>query len=235
MKIKCIVVDDEPIALQLLENYIKKIPYLDLRSLFLKPLDCVEYLKENCIDLIFLDIQMEDLNGFEMLELISHKPSVIITSGYDKYALRGYELNVDDYLLKPILFDRLVKAVDKVYNKLLNQFNLKSVDKQDYFFIKTELKLQKVFYDDILFIEGMGDYIKIVTKNEKILTLQHMKVLEELLPSNCFLRVHKSYIVAIDKIYNVEKNVINIGSYKIPISETYKKQFFDVLECRKLF
>lgn len=235
MKINCIAIDDEAIALQLLENYIARVPFLDLKSTFLNPLRCLEYLKENSVDLIFMDIQLDDLNGLQLLELIEQRPSVIVTSGYDKFALRCYELSVDDYLLKPIFFDRFLKAVNKVYDKIINRINSGSSKNLDYFFVKSELKYQKIFYGDILYIEAMGDYLKIVTNNEKILTLQNLKRLEKLLPQNRFMRVHKSYIVAIDKIYNIEKNTIKINNFKIPISETYKKQFFDILEQKKLF
>lgn len=235
MKISCIAIDDEAIALQLLENYISRVPYLDLKSVFLNPIRCLDYLKENPVDLIFMDIQMDDLNGLQLLELLEHKPSVIVTSGYDKFALRCYELSVDDYLLKPIFFDRFLKAVNKVYDKVINRIYFSNSKNLDYFFVKSETKFQKIFLDDILYIEGMGDYLKIVTKNEKILTLQNLKNLEKLLPSNRFLRVHKSYIVAIDKIYNIEKNTIKINNFKIPISDTYKKQFFNILEQKKLF
>lgn len=243
MQLSCIAVDDEPLALELIEDYIGKTPSLNLLKSFDNAIDAMEYLKNEKIDLIFLDIQMEELTGIQMLNIIKQKPMVIFTTAYDNFALKGYELDIVDYLLKPISFERFLKAADKAIEKFklmnMSHIALASDDKktsgdEDYFFVKTEFRLRKVNFEDILYIEGMGDYLRIITNKEKIMTLQNFKKMEEILPPGNFARVHKSYIVSVDKIISIEKSKINIGDISIPISETYKKTFYDLLEKKKV-
>lgn len=238
MKINCIAVDDEPLALEIIEDYIHKIPFLELMRSFHNAMDCIEYLKNNKVDLLFLDIQMEELTGIQLIKVLKERPEIIFTTAYDNYALQGYELDVTDYLLKPISFERFVKSVDKVYDKLAAKTQGKTTSpqevsifnpKNDFFFVKTEFRLQKVDFKDILYIEGMGDYLRIVTTKERIMTLQNFKSMEEILPSSRFIRVHRSYIVSMDKILSIERNRIKIADQLIPVGENYKKTFFGAL------
>ena len=243
MKIDCIAIDDEPLALEVIIDYIKKIPFLNLIKTFDNAIDSLDFLKDTKVDLLFLDIEMEGLSGIQFLNVLKERPHVIFTTAYDSYAIQGFELDAVDYLLKPISFERFVKAVDKMYDKLQsNNINANTTkgeittanSVENYFFVKTENRLQKVMFNDILFIEGQGDYLRITTSKERIMTLQNFKKIEEILPSQNFIRVHKSYMVALNKIESIEKNRIKILDKLIPISDTYKKGFFDVLAQRKL-
>lgn len=242
MKIKCLAIDDEPLALEIIKEYCSKIPFLDLIKTFDNALESIDFLKNNKIDLLFLDIQMEELTGIQLLHVLKHKPHVIFTTAYDSFAIQGYELDAVDYLLKPISFERFLKAVNKVSEKLNFEHLIESKTKEitiytpgdDYFFVKTEFRLEKVNFADILYIEGMGDYLRIVTPNKRLMTLQNFKKMEEMLPINKFYRVHKSYIIALDKVENIERNRIKISDKLIPISDTYKKPFFEFLDKRKL-
>ena len=242
MKIKCIAIDDEPLALDIIKDYCARIPYIELVKTFDNAVNSIDYIRENKFELMFLDIQMDELTGIQLVKILKQKPFVIFTTAYDKYALQGYELDAVDYLLKPVSFERFVKAVEKVYEKLqLNYLHeTKSLPeesagtKDDYFFVKTEFHYEKVLLNDILYIEGMGDYLRIVTKDKRIMSLLNFKKVEEMLPVNNFYRVHKSYIVAMDKIESIERNRIKILDKIIPISETYKKVFFEFLDKKKL-
>jgi len=244
MTIRCIAVDDEPLALVKMEDYIRKIPFLELKGSFDNPMLALEFLKQNAVDLLFLDIRMDQLTGIQLLEVLSKKPRVILTTAYDSYALKGYELDVSDYLLKPISFDRFLKAVEKVYDELKHikepmhmpvVSSLQNIQAHpEYFFIKTEYRMQKVFFKDILFIEGMKDYLRIHTVKERIMTLMSFSKMEQILPGDNFVRIHKSYIIALDKIESIEKSKIKIATHDLPIGEMYKKPFMEILESRKL-
>ena len=223
MNIKCIAIEDEPLALKKLTGFINKIEYLNLLKTFDNAIDAINYMKNNSIDLIFLDIQMEEFTGIQFLETIKQRPMVIITTAYDKYAVKGYELDVSDYLLKPFTFERFVQSVEKVFSNITEKLQ---PDSAGYIFVKTEYRLEKINVADILYIEGMNEYLKIVTAGKNICTLQNFKSMEELLPKKNFARVHKSYIVAVDKIENIERNRIKIQKMIIPVSETYKDEFF---------
>ena len=238
MKIGCIAIDDEPLALEIIQEYCSRIPFLELKASFDNAVDSMEYIRNNSPDLIFLDIQMEELTGIQLLHALKTRPYVVFTTAYDTYAMQGFELDVVDYLLKPISFERFLKAADKVYEKMKADKLLKEKPASDaplpasadtYFFIKTENRMEKLRYADVLYIEGMGDYWRIITGTKKIMTLLNYKKLEELLPPDQFMRVHKSFIVAIDKIENVERNRIRIADRLIPVGETYREQFFDLI------
>lgn len=238
MIINCIAIDDEPLALDIIREYCSKISYLNLLQTFSNPLTSIDFLKSQKVDLLFLDIQMEQLTGIQLLNVIKTKPMVIFTTAYDSFAVLGYELDAVDYLLKPISFERFLKATSKAFEKLFaDQGN--HVDKNlvvaeplkhDYFFIKTDFKMQKVNFNDILFVEGQSDYLKIVTQKERFMTLMNFKTIEEILANENFVRVHKSYLVAVSKIDFVERNHINIKEYSIPISEGYRLNFFKTIE-----
>lgn len=246
MKINCIAIDDEPLALDIIRDYASKVSFLNLIETFDSALESLDFLKQNQIDLLFLDIQMDDLTGIQLLNVIKQKPLVIFTTAYDKFAIQGYELDALDYLLKPISFERFLRAVDKAYDRLQPRIvntvvaqdppkgNSTPGNNDDFFFVKTEFHLEKVKFADILYIEGMGDYLLIQTQAGRIMTLQNFKKIEDVLPRGCFQRVHKSYIVALNKINKIERNRIYINQKIIPISDTYKKSFYDVLEGKKL-
>ena len=232
MTINCIVIDDELPAIQLLEDYIVRVPFLNLLKTFDNAIEPMTFLQTNAVDLIFLDIEMEGFTGLQLIKTLQHKPKIILTTAYDQYAIKAFDLNVSDYLLKPISFERFMQSIDKIFDFFIKTHPVDSQKKQykrDYFFVKTEFRMQRVDFDDILFIEGMKEYLRIHTHSEKIMTLQSFVKMEEALPSDNFIRVHKSYIVAIDKIKSVEKNRITIGDAIIPISETYKDSFFLIL------
>ena len=228
MQINCIAIDDEPLALSKLESFIGRIPDLGLSMTFDNSIDAMVWLNENHADLIFLDIQMEQLNGIQFLEATRTPSKIIITSAYDQYAMKGYDLNVADYLLKPFSFQRFVQAVNKVmdYYSQIPTTNSASSGNDGFIFVKTEYRLERIDLDHILYIEGMKDYLRIICNDKKIMTLQSFSKLEESLPSNRFCRVHKSYIVSIDKIKSIERNVIVIGDRRIPVSNTYRESFF---------
>jgi two-component system LytT family response regulator len=223
MKINCIIVEDEPIALERTQLFIKKLPLLNLVAAFDNAMEALTYLKLNSVDLIFLDIEMEELTGIELLENATITAQVIITTAYEKYALKGYELNVVDYLLKPFSFERFLKAVDKV------QVISKTATPQEFIFIKTAHRLEKIMVNDILHIEGMGEYRRIFTTQKQIMTLQTFTELEELFSPQVICRVHKSHMVALNKIDSVERSRIKIGEKLIPISETYKSNFLNLI------
>ena len=239
MKMNCIAVDDEILALKKIKRYTDKIDYLNLVGTFDNALSTFSYIRENRVDLIFLDIQMDEFTGIQFLETIKNPPHVILTTAFDEYALKAYELDVMDYLLKPIPFERFVKAVEKVYARFLKDQNhklsanapetIQQPAKPNYTFIKSGSKTVKVYFDKILYIEGMRDYLQIHTEDNKIMTLLNFKKMEELLDSQRFIRVHKSYIIAVNKIDYFENNAIKIGKKLIPVSTTYKVAFRNLL------
>ena len=230
MKINCIVIEDEPLALRKITDFINRIDYLNLLQGFNNAINAIGFLKTNAVDLIFLDIRMKKLSGIQFLEALKTKPKVIITSAYDEYALKGYELDVSDYLLKPFSFERFIKSVEKVYNELKPD-NLGKTN--DYLFVKTEYRIEKIDLDNILYIKGMKDYLQIITTDKKIMTLQSFKNIIQFLPEKKFVRVHNSFIIAISKIDNIERNRIKIRDEMIPISASYKDDFYNLLRERK--
>jgi len=242
MQINCIAVDDEPLALDIIKAYCAKVPFLNLTNTFSNAIDTLEYLRHNTVDLMFLDIQMEELTGIQLLNSLKNKPLVIFTTAYDHYALQGFDLDVLDYLLKPIPFDRFVKAANKGLEQMQKEKS-PQLEKQErpvvsntktFFFVKTETRIEKVNADEVLYVEGMGDYWRIVTKIRRIMTLMNAKGIEEILHEPGFCRVHKSFFVAVDKIEFVERKQIKIGEILIPISDTYQKNFFDLIEKHKM-
>jgi DNA-binding LytR/AlgR family response regulator len=243
MELKCIAIDDEPLALEIITAYIEKVPFLKLLRTFDNAIDSIDYIKKNRIDLMFLDIEMESLSGIQLIHALKERPEVIFTTAYDSYAVEGFELDAADYLLKPISFERFVKSVDKVYNKLKAargkqeggaQSTVRVSSSGNYIFVKTENRLQKVAFSEILYIEGQGDYLKIVTPTARIMTLQNFKKFEETLPPENFIRVHKSYLVAINKIESISRNRIKIGTTLIPVSDSYKNAFYEVITRKGL-
>jgi two-component system, LytTR family, response regulator len=223
--INCIIVEDEPLALKRTEEFVSRVSYLNLIASFQNGFNAIGFLKENVVDLIFLDIEMDGFTGIEFIESLSCSPQIIITTAYDKYALKGFELNVADYLLKPFPFDRFLASVERVYNNISKEKN----EDKNFIFIKTEYRLERVALSDIYFIEGMGDYRNVQTSLKKILTLKTFSDFEAELPKNSYCRVHKSYIVSLDKIISVEHNRIKIKDTLIPISESFKERFYNLI------
>lgn len=231
MIIKCIAVDDEPLALEIIKDYISQVPFLELIKTFKDGISAIEYLLSNDIDLIFLDIEMGGLSGTQLLKTLHKKPNVIITTAYRNYAVDAFDLNVTDYLLKPFSFERFMKAVEKSYNLIIGEqkHSARKSEVKDYFFVKSNYKMLKVNFDDILYIEGLSEYIRIKTKTANIITLQSFKNIEKTLPENKFIRIHKSYMVSLNKIDLIEGQVIKIANKELPIGDKYKKKFFSVI------
>lgn len=229
--IRCLIIDDEPLAIDILSDYISKINELALVKTFENPLDALSLLNEGNIDLVFLDVQMPQLSGIQFLKIAQDKCKVILTTAYPQYALDGFNLDVVDYLLKPIAFERFYKAVQKfmgsLASPLANTATQQNEGNKDFIFVKTEHKIQKVNINEICYIEGLKDYISIYTPTDRIITLQNMKKMEEVLPAHNFMRVHKSYIVAINKIDSIERGRILIADKVIPIGDTYRECFFE--------
>ncbi len=228
-KFSCIIIEDEPLALHRTKGFVDKIPFLKLSATFDNALSGLTYLKSNKVDLLFLDINMDELSGIELLENSKIDSQVIITTAYQEYALKGYELNVTDYLLKPFNFDRFLKAVNKAQENLQNS---PSINASNFIFVKTENRLEKIEINDILYIEGMRDYRRIHTVSKRIMTLQNFSDLEQVLPAHLVCRVHKSYMVGINKIESIERSRIKIADQLIPISDTYKELFFQLINNR---
>lgn len=221
MQIKCIVIDDEPLALEKLSIYISKINWLRHEASFGNAIDALNYLKTEAIELIFLDIQLDEFSGIQFLESLKSRCKVIVTSAYPEYAIKGYEFDVADFLLKPFGFERFVVATDKVYSQLMGPKTIQ----RDYLFVKTGYTMERVMLDELLYVEGMQEYLQLVTTNKKLMTLQTFGNLEAMLPPGKFMRVHKSYLVAIDKIDRIERNIIHINTKRIPVGASYKEKF----------
>ena len=240
----CIIVEDEPLARSLLENYIQKVPYLNLIQSFSDPLKALEFLRDNSVDILFSDIQMPEITGITLLKILQKKPLIILTTAYSEYAIEGYELDVLDYLLKPITFERFLKSVEKASARL-NANNSANIEKnvldndsvnsiaesiQPYIFVKDGTKLVKIKLSEIMYIEGLKDYVSIYTPTQKVVSLQTLKALELQLPEKQFIRIHNSYIVSLEWIEIIQREKVLIGKVYLPISDTYRKAFKDFIE-----
>lgn len=234
MKLKTIAIDDEPLALRLVGDYIGKTPYLELSGAFDNPLDAVEYLSSQPADLIFVDIQMPDLTGIEFVRSLEKAPMVIFTTAYEKYALEGFKLNAIDYLLKPFSYEEFLKAAGKARKQAeLEAGALPTMEANNQFlFLKSEYKIRRINFNDILYIEGLKDYIKVfIAGDEKpILSLNSIKSIEQKLPEGKFMRVHRSFIVNLDKIDTIERSRIIFNKTYIPVSDQYKDKFQEYLD-----
>ncbi|HEY4196406.1 MAG TPA: LytTR family transcriptional regulator DNA-binding domain-containing protein [Mucilaginibacter sp.] len=235
MSIRCIIIDDKPLAIDILADYAKKIFFLELVATATNPIEGLSIIREQKIDLVFLDIQMPELTGLQFMKIAGKQCKVILTTAYSEYALDGFENDVIDYLLKPIAFDRFYRAAEKALQLIGNgqeQGTLKPTDRQplEYLFVKTEHRIQKVNLKDVLFIEGLQNYISIHTNTERILSLQPLKKMEEALPEKEFVRVHKSYIVALRHITAIERSRIFIGDAVIPVGDSYRDRFYGIVD-----
>lgn len=235
MDINCIVIDDEQLARKGLCNFIKEVSFLTLVGVFSNPLEALTSIKEENIDLMFLDIQMPKMSGLELLKSLSHPPLAIITTAFPNHALEGYELNVMDYLVKPIPFDRFIKAVNKTKDYIELKSKITEGQKSDdYFFIKCEHRLEKIMYDELLFAEALQNYVMLHTTSKKYISYLTFKSVEEYLPSDRFLKVHKSYIVSLAKIESIAGREIKIGEYTISISTTNKDEILNTILKNRL-
>jgi DNA-binding LytR/AlgR family response regulator len=219
MKISCIIIEDEPLAAERTKSYVSQVDYLQLKGVFESGRSALDFLEKNDVDLLFLDINLGEMSGITLLEKNKIKSHVIITTAYQQYAVKGFDLNVTDYLLKPFVFERFQQAVEKVRisiekgdSKSTNQFVL----------IKTEHRLEKVFLNEILYIEGMGDYRRVHTATKRIMTLQTFREFEEIFPKDIIRRVHKSYMVNLNRITTYHNDSVQIGPQTIPVSQTYR-------------
>lgn len=228
--INCLIIDDEPFARNLLEDFIAKVPYLELKGSFASGLNALDLLKKDSIDLIFLDIQMPDINGIALLKSLHNSPKVIFTTAYAEFALDGFELNALDYLLKPFDFPRFLSAVEKYTStSFKNNSTLHSETNVQYIFVKDGSSIVKIALSDIQCIKGLKDYVQIITSSKKLLSLQSLKQLSLNLPEHSFSRVHNSYIVGLHHIDSINRNHIRIDEKTIPIGATYKKSFMESL------
>ncbi len=234
MKLKTIAIDDEPLALKLVSDYIGKIPFLELAGAFDNPLDAIDFLSNQEADLIFVDIQMPDLSGIEFTRSLEGDHKIIFTTAYEKYALEGFKLNALDYLLKPFSYEEFLRAAMKAHKMAELQANaLPTIEANNQFlFLKSEYKIRRINFDDILYIEGLKDYIKVYTSGEAkpVLSLNSIKSLEQKLPEEKFMRVHRSYIVNLNKIETIERSRIIFGKTYIPVSDQYKDKFQEYLD-----
>jgi len=221
MSLNCLAIDDEPLALDIIEDYVTKVPFLNLVGKFTDPVEATTLLQKGNVDLIFLDIQMPGLTGLEFLNTLERKPAVIFTTAYDKYAVESYDFNTIDYLLKPISFDRFLKAANKANEALSSEGD--DTDNK-FIFIKADYKIHKIATDDIAYVEGYKDYVRIYTPEKRYVTRESMKNMEELLSKDQFLRIHRSYIISIEKFSAIEGNMIILGEEKLPIGKSYKEQ-----------
>jgi two-component system LytT family response regulator len=239
--INCVIVDDEPLAREGIGSYVREIDFLHLAASCENPVELMNVLGDSHVDLIFLDIQMPKMNGIDFLKMVQNPPMVILTTAYPSYALEGFQLNVLDYLLKPITFDRFFKAANKArdYQRLLTSSSGAEMQGSggdaDYFFIKSGSKYEKIQLNDILYIQGMQNYVTIHTTKGKYLTLLYLKNLETSLDSKLFIRVHKSYIVSVNKIDGIEGNEIFMQSNRIPMSRNYREQVIGQVVNNKLW
>lgn len=227
MKINCIIVEDEPLALERTVEYVGKLSFLNLSATFDNAVDALVFLKTTKVDLIFLDINLGEMSGIQLLETSAVNSQVIFTTAYQEYALKGFDLKAADYLLKPFTFERFVQAVDRVFERLPKKQIVKTPT--SFIFVKTENRLEKVFLREIIYIEGMGDYRRIHTANKRIMTLQTFAEFERQIPPNIICRVHKSFMVALAQIDSIEKSDIKIRDLAIPISDTYKQKLFSLI------
>ncbi len=228
--INCVAIDDEPLALDIVCDFARRVPFLNLKERFTSAFKAIEYLRNEEVDLVFLDIQMPDITGIEFLNSLEVKPQVIFTTAYTEYALEGFNLRAADYLLKPFLFERFVQAVTRA-SELIEARSKAANGNPDYFFVKANYQLEKINFGDILFIEGLKDYLKIKKSDgTQVVAHKSMKNIMEELPPGKFMRVHRSFIISLDRIDALGKNHVTIGKSKIPVSEFYQDDFKKFLE-----
>ncbi len=232
MELKCIAVDDEPLALEMVSGFIRQTSFLSLQGQFENAIEALNYINKHEIDLIFLDIQMPDLSGMELARVLEgnkkgRKPRIIFTTAYNQFAIEGYKVDALDYLLKPFSYEEFLKASTKAYNHFSTAPTVQEEETADYLFLKVEYQLVKVMLKDIIYIEAYKDYVKVhlINKPAPLLSLTSLKNLEDLLPSKQFIRIHRSFIVSLSHIQSITKNTVNMGSTTLTVSDNYKENF----------
>ncbi|CAA9201690.1 LytTR family two component transcriptional regulator [Flavobacterium araucananum] len=226
MKIKCVLIDDEPLAIKVLQNYFTNFTDFEVIGTFNNSLEALDFINSTTVDAVFLDINMPMMTGFELISLIENKTKVIITTAFREFAAESYDLDVLDYLVKPIPLPRFIKCINKItteYN-LKNNIKVETTKGDSHIFIKVDKKMMKINIEEILFVEGMKEYIKVVTPDKTYITHKSLTSLSEELPADRFLRIHKSYVIALNKVKSIEGNRIQIQSYTIPIGRNYSKE-----------
>ncbi len=235
---RVLIVDDEPLAVDVLETYVQQVPGLELVATCSNALDANAILEREDVDLILLDIQMPELSGIDFVKSLDKPPLIIFTTAYPNFAVEGFELNAVDYLLKPIPMDRFLKAINKARTQLQADHGETALDSEDFFFVKADKKLVKVAYSDIIYIEGLKDYVIIRMETGRVITLQTMKYLEQKLPAGRFRRIHRSYIVNLDKILSIDGNALEIKDRKetklLPIGKNYRDELLELINRNKL-
>jgi Response regulator of the LytR/AlgR family len=231
MKVNCLIIDDEPWALDLMEDFISKVPYLHLAGRCEGPVAAFPYFEKDEIDLVFLDIRMPDLSGTQFLKTLNKKPAVIFVTAHNEFAVEGFELDAIDYLLKPVSFDRFMAAVNKACEYISIRKSKNQIRKDDFLFIKTSHKIQKIFYSDILYMEGLKDYTKIHLADSKkpFVTLQSLKYFESRLPRDEFIRIHRSYIISLRRVDTVSRKAVLLGDTELPCSEHYRDLLYNII------
>lgn len=233
-RIKCIITDDEPFAHKGLQGYAAQIDFLDLRGVCENAVELNSLLKREPVDLLFLDIEMPYMTGIDFLKHFPAAPRVIFTTAYEKYALEGFELEVLDYLLKPIPFERFLRAANKAYDFFRGRHSAAVAPAEDYIFVKSDNKLEKIDFADVLFAEALENYVAIYTREKKVITHLTLKMLQEKLPAGAFIQPHKSYVIAIDKINSIEGNILHIDRFQVPISKYQKEEIMEKIVNSKL-
>lgn len=226
MKIKCVLIDDEPLAIKVLQNYFTNFTDFEVIGTFNNSLEALDFINSTAVDAVFLDINMPMMTGFELISLIENKTKVIITTAFREFAAESYDLDVLDYLVKPIPLPRFIKCINKItteYN-LKNNIKVETTKGDSHIFIKVDKKMMKINIEEILFVEGMKEYIKVVTPDKTYITHKSLTSLSEELSADRFLRIHKSYVIALNKVKSIEGNRIQIQSYTIPIGRNYSKE-----------
>ncbi len=219
MTVSCIIIDDEPSSQNVLKSFVNRVDYLELKKVCNNALEALDYLKSNTVDLLFLDINMPELSGISFYKSLQNPPKVIFTTAYSEYALEGFEVEATDYLLKPFSFERFLKALEKV-KKFITE-NKKTI------IVKSDKKLHQVNIEDILFIEGLGDYIKVYLQDSFLVTYKTLKKISEELPKSHFIQIHKSFVIDKNKVDYIEGNLISIQNHKIPLGQKFKKMFLE--------
>jgi len=228
-KIKCIIIEDEPLAVKILSDYITQVPFLEITGKFKDAILAADFLREHNVDLIFLDIHLPKLKGMTFLKTLTNPPAVIVTTAYHQYAVEGFELNVTDYLLKPFEFERFLVAVNKVKSIPNNEQVLnKNSEKKDFIFINVNKRKVKILFPEIIYIESQREYIKIVTIKKAYISKMSTKEIESILPSNLFKRIHRSFIISIDKIESYNAEIVEVDGVSIPIGRGYKNVIDDL-------
>ena len=227
--INCLIIDDEPLAVDILSSYVQKISFLKLEATCSDPLQALEYLSDHHIDLLFLDIQMPGMNGLDFYRTLNKKPALIFTTAYSKYAFEGFEVKAIDYLLKPVSFERFITAVNRAKDFI--DYKSNAIAEKEYFFINASYKIHKIFYSDIIYLEGLKDYTKIYLEGNPnpLLILQNLKYFEDFLPKEDFVRIHRSFITSIRKLNTITRKLVTIGNHSMPISDNYRERLFSII------